>query len=456
MSFYEVVPLIFPGIMIQCLFQFIYIKETISIKNKNTVTKILLSVCIFLLGFPFIAFIHYKNRKDQNIEIHPLNNMTLFFMIIFSFQIFSIQNIFNNLDKTYGSWISVLLGLLYVMLIIFHFCIVRINQYIKWLFALMMIGVAIMVELLIYEFNTQLILINTLSLILLNTPYKKMSLIMFFSLGLLAITNIWKSICVYEVQFNEQTISILVVNLIAAILVFIIFYSFRKQIYLNDRLEEYNHMLIEQQLKIEKLSIEAERYRISHEIHDSVGHHLTAAFITLEKMADNNTDSNLHDLEIVREQVRTGLNQVRAVVHNMNDINHENYEKALQQLFSDSLKGKQVECNIEMDLKRKLPVLYKRFLLNTAKEFITNSLKYGKPKHIDVLMSEQKDYLHIVLTDDGLGVDQLAYGFGLSGIKNTVIMFGGIMKIESALNQGFSMSIQLPFVHERRGEDIND
>ncbi|MFA5470685.1 MAG: histidine kinase [Acholeplasmataceae bacterium] len=456
MSFYEVFPLIFPGILIQVLFQYVYIKETIKTHHKHALKSVFLSLCIVLFGFPFIAYMHYKNRKAQNIDIHPLNNMTMFYMIIFSYQVFSIQNIFNNLDKTFGSWISVLLGILYILMMIYHFEIIKYKKYIRFLFASVMIMTAMIVEMLIFEFNTQLILINVLALILLNTPYHKMIIVVMFSLGLLAITNIWKSIYVFNGVFNEQTISILIVNLVAAILVFIIFYSFKRQILLNDLLEEKNKILLEQQLKIEKLSIETERYRISHEIHDSVGHHLTAALITLEKMLDVDLKINKSDLDVVRTQVKTGLNQIRAVVHNMNDVDLDHFDQALDTLLTDLLIDQPIDFHIEVETKIKLPTIYKRFLLNTTKEFSTNSLKYGKPKHIDILITEEKEYINIVFRDDGIGTDKVTLGFGLSGIKDTVSVFGGLLKIESSLNEGFSMHMKLPLPNERKDDLSHD
>lgn len=433
-----------PYFLIQMMFSIYYLRNNFKSTIRTPFAKFMNAFGIILIGFPFMAYTDYLDQKEKNIEIHPLNDTTLFYIIIFSYQVFSIQNIINNQNQSYGLLIVILSVILYGLLFISRFFAIKNKTQIFFLFSLTMLALSIIIEQLVFEYNTQLLIINVLSLMMLYISKKYIKIFLISSSFLILSTNIIKSYRISGSDFYLESFSIFLVNLFAAILVFFIFYGFRRQILLNDLLQNQNEVLKNQQKEIERLSIQAERLRISHEIHDSIGHHLTAAYITLEKMIENDDQDSSFELDSVKKQIRLSLNEVRTLVHNMNQDLDIPLKDQLSNILNDLIKGHPIKYHLEIETEDTLPSIYQRFLINIVKEFSTNSLKHGSAKTIDILLTLNKEMYLLILSDDGIGTDNPKLGFGLTGIFETCNRFGGIAEIKSKSNQGFTLIVKLP------------
>ena len=76
------------------------------------------------------------------------------------------------------------------------------------------------------------------------------------------------------------------VNTLVVLLALIAFYTLKKQMVTSVRLEAALQKVIEQSEQLKGLAVVEERNRIAMEMHDTVGHKLTAAVITLEAAED--------------------------------------------------------------------------------------------------------------------------------------------------------------------------
>ncbi|MGI6358071.1 MAG: histidine kinase [Bacillota bacterium] len=98
-------------------------------------------------------------------------------------------------------------------------------------------------------------------------------------------------------------------NTPGVLLVWAAFYSLKKQLLANQQLQTALLQLRKQSLQLEQMSAIAERNRIAGEIHDTVGHALTSALISIEagqQLLDSDREAAQEKLALARGQVQQG------------------------------------------------------------------------------------------------------------------------------------------------------
>jgi signal transduction histidine kinase len=87
---------------------------------------------------------------------------------------------------------------------------------------------------------------------------------------------------------------------------------------------------------------------------------------------------------------------------------------------------------------------------NIVQELINNVLKHSEAQNAVILLKEDKRTLKIVITDDGKGFDPKKVknkdGIGINQIEARVFMLKGIMNIESEIDGGTRIEINLPIL----------
>ena len=105
-----------------------------------------------------------------------------------------------------------------------------------------------------------------------------------------------------------------------------------------------------------------------------------------------------------------------------------------------------------MESEIALPLLQTGILLSEVKECATNAIRHGHATHADILVVEHKGQLRLFFTDNGRGSSEVRPGSGLSIMRERLQSVGGMLEIESALGEGFTVTLILPTV--QRKEDV--
>ncbi len=191
---------------------------------------------------------------------------------------------------------------------------------------------------------------------------------------------------------------------------------------------------------------DAERRRLGHELHDSVGQSLSLLKLKLEAAAARGNPELSQSLEILS-----------SVIQQARTLTFELYPSMLDQLglgatlehYARQL-ASHVQAKIQIsDLgpETALPVPLNCFLFRAAKELINNSLKHGKAGEIVVQIRRKRCQLRIVVSDDGQGFHPGRTGgpgLGLAWIRERVHCFGGTITIETAPGGGARVLLVLP------------
>lgn len=207
--------------------------------------------------------------------------------------------------------------------------------------------------------------------------------------------------------------------------------------------------------QVGELAAMEERNRLARDIHDSLGHYLTAVNIQLEKALayrDRNPEEATQAIYEAKHAAEAALQDVRRSVSTLRDANvHFSLQHELEALV-ERVNGN--ACTVDLTItgseagyaRPGLMALYR-----AAQEGLTNIQKYAQATHVtlDVHFGPSLATLH--LRDDGRGFDPDALerapvkpSFGLQGIRERIELVSGQMSLQSKPQQGTELSVTVP------------
>lgn len=186
-----------------------------------------------------------------------------------------------------------------------------------------------------------------------------------------------------------------------------------------------------------------ERLRIARELHDVLGHHLTALSLHLETLSHRVEGAARTQAVQAREIARGLLKELRSVVSRMREEAAIDLRSALQ-VLCEGVPGLRVELDYPSDLRLDDPETG-FVLLRCTQEAITNALRHGGARHLRIALARGEDgVLRFRAEDDGAGAALVRPGHGITGMIERVRRLGGQLAIDTAPGRGFALSISLP------------
>ena len=210
----------------------------------------------------------------------------------------------------------------------------------------------------------------------------------------------------------------------------------------RDELRRVNSELRATQALLAENTRIAERVRIARELHDLVGHHLTALTLNLEVVTHLVDGKVLEHVQQAHSLARLLLADVREVVSDMRQDDMVNLADALNTLIEGVPKPR-----IHLDLPAEEVMTEPQraqVLLRVVQEMITNSVRHANAGNLWIRLSMTTDGLAMSARDDGVGADKVSVGNGLLGMAERLKQLGGKLEIESEPGAGFALHAWLP------------
>lgn len=186
----------------------------------------------------------------------------------------------------------------------------------------------------------------------------------------------------------------------------------------------------------------SERTRISRELHDLLGHHLTALSLNLEvagHLIDGKPKEHVQQAQTVAKLL---LSDVREAVSMLRDEDTIDLKEAL-----DALKQGVPALRVQLDMPEDLAVSdpsRAHVLIRCAQEIMTNAIRHGKAKRLTMSFRREGGLIVLQADDDGIGAHSIKPGNGLTGMRERVAKFGGTVGTHSSPWKGFSVLVRLP------------
>lgn len=219
---------------------------------------------------------------------------------------------------------------------------------------------------------------------------------------------------------------------------------------LADELSEANRKLREYTLKAETLATVQERNRLAREIHDGLGHYLTAVNMQIKAaQAVMVQDPSLAQDALGKAQTlaQDALADVRRSVSALREEATQN--RPLPELIENLLAecqtaGLVANLHTQGDLPAALPLEISQTLYRAAQEALTNVRKHALASEVKVDLAFFPNEIRLAVRDNGVGAHGTDGGFGLFGLRERVQLLGGRLELNTAPGEGFSLEILIP------------
>ncbi len=243
---------------------------------------------------------------------------------------------------------------------------------------------------------------------------------------------------------------ILLVPIIALLIVY--YQKLQAQSQLNAQQEELNQQRMaalknKQELQVIKTSIEVqnkERQRIARELHDQIGGNLAA--IKLQLGDTTNVEKS------IKLQLDETYRQVREISHDLipKAITDDDFNELIFNYLSNINDNNKATIFTYFPHPKEsinnLPEQLKAEIFSVIKELVANAIKHAGAKSVNLHLTIYENTLNLLYEDDGKGfdADKVQKGIGLKNMKNRIIKLKGTMQIDSAVNRGMVITLEVP------------
>jgi PAS domain S-box-containing protein len=228
--------------------------------------------------------------------------------------------------------------------------------------------------------------------------------------------------------------------------------SLRREAFERQRVEDARVFLLRELVNAQ----EAERRRLSRELHDQLGQQVSALGLKLALLKE---DASL------RARVREELQKLEALVKELDsDLDFLVWELrptvlddlGLVEALSDYAENWSAHFNVKVRLNAagmedaRLEPEIETVVYRMTQEALNNVAKHAKAKTVDINLFRDREHVSLTVTDDGVGFDTQqpfgtgAKGLGLVGMRERAALGGGSVTITSAPTLGTTILLRLP------------
>jgi signal transduction histidine kinase len=239
--------------------------------------------------------------------------------------------------------------------------------------------------------------------------------------------------------------------LVAVVFVLAFTQALASEVRLREKLDVASQQLAAQAAQAEEMATLAERERVARELHDSLGHALTAAHVHLqvaERHAIEHPERAKTAIVCAREVVRTGLDDLRETVRTLKTPASEplDLRAALQRLVrTHHTETLHVTVNLH-NVSQTMPSHMSLALYRVAQEALTNVIKHAHASEASITLSANDGKWCLRVQDNGHGLPaNYREGFGLTGIRERLSELGGRLTLD--VDAGTRLIAEIPLAN---------
>lgn len=191
-----------------------------------------------------------------------------------------------------------------------------------------------------------------------------------------------------------------------------------------------------------------QRTNLARELHDVVGHHVTAMVVQAEAGQVAQPEEALRR---IADAGRTALQELDALVIHLRDPNAPLSVSApprlsdIDELLAVPLRQNGVEVSVEIDPSHGLDEISTLTLYRVAQEALTNVARHADARSVWVEVQRLAGHVRLRVSDDGVGPPTaVERGTGLIGINERVTALNGTFELARRPGGGAMVDVLLP------------
>lgn len=195
---------------------------------------------------------------------------------------------------------------------------------------------------------------------------------------------------------------------------------------------------------------ERERRRVARDLHDGLGGMLAGIKIKLSGEASQiEKEPEGSGLTKIIDQLDHSVSELRRIAHNMmpETLMRFGLQTALRDLC-ESMQTKHTVINYESySIADGMSLPTQVAIYRIVQETLSNAIRHAEAQNITVQCSQNGEMFFITVEDDGKGFDSKSHsgkkGMGLNNIENRVKFLDGKLEINSSINEGTTVNVEL-------------
>ena len=210
----------------------------------------------------------------------------------------------------------------------------------------------------------------------------------------------------------------------------------------REELAAVNAELLRTRAQLAETSRVEERLRISRDLHDTLGHHLTALSLQLDVAARLSEGPVADHISRAHAITRLLLGDVRDVVSQLREASQPDVAQSIRAIAAEH-EG----LAIHLDLPDTLSVDDRsraEALLRCVQEIVTNTVRHAQARNLWIEIRLEPGGIAVEARDDGRGAPAYRPGQGLTGMGERLQELGGSLVVASHPGRGFEVRALLP------------
>ncbi|ARV59608.1 hypothetical protein BZZ01_14075 [Nostocales cyanobacterium HT-58-2] len=224
-----------------------------------------------------------------------------------------------------------------------------------------------------------------------------------------------------------------------------------EELYTPEQLNQMHQQLWQCVLEFANLSAVQERNRIARELHDSLGHALTALNFQLQtaiKLCKPDPSQAQEFLTEAHRLVAIATQEVRQSVRSLRSDTHQtqSLETLIEFLVNDFQQTTGVLPVVELNFSVAIPSHLVTPLYRMIQEALNNIRKYAIATEVQIQVCTTSTTVYLMIQDNGRGfnLEQVSTGYGLRGMQERVAVLQGHINLDSRPGAGCCITAEIP------------
>lgn len=211
--------------------------------------------------------------------------------------------------------------------------------------------------------------------------------------------------------------------------------------------------------EVEAMVMLRERQRMASDLHDTLGHMLTALIMQMEaaeRLAGQDVTAALERIHRSRDLARQGMSEVRRVVRALMpaELDRSSLVQAVDAMTREFCEHTGMAIRLTVSGKEyPLSLTQSSGLFRAAQEALTNAMRHGKAAAAEVLLQYEPARVVLEVADDGAGAEDVQVGVGLATMRQRAAAMGGALEYTTAPGSGFRIRLWVPRHGQQQGGD---
>ena len=250
------------------------------------------------------------------------------------------------------------------------------------------------------------------------------------------------------------------VLIITLLLIYSIFKNFKRRKLVAQQKHTIETQRLEKRLKEQELegidaiidAQEKERDKIANDLHDNLGSKIATLKLYIEEVANNenyNQKDKNHLYRKLKDLADDTYKEVRTIAHqkNFGTFINKGLIPSIQAIANQISSSHKISIEvINVNVNRHIKNTIEIQIFRIIQELLTNCIKHANATKVIIQFSEYEQVLNVIVEDDGKGFDinKIPLGFGLKNVKKRIEKIGGTIEIDTTLNTGSSLILNIP------------